>query len=189
MDRVTEISNNVIARYGNYQAFYKDTIHSEGLTPIAHNLPEERVNADILHDARSRAESLLGDVKYYVLDLQNREAYLNDYEIEGQRKFTFSLACLLLFLVGAPLGAIIRRGGLGMPVVVSVLIFIAYHAISKIGEITVTSTDLAVWKGMWVSAFIFLPIGLFLLFKATTDAAFLDADVWKRKILKLLGRK
>ncbi len=189
MDRVTEISNNVISRYGNYQAFYKDTIHSEGLTPIAHNLPEERVNADILHDARSRAESLLGDVKYYVLDLQNREAYLNDYEIEGQRKFTFSLACLLLFLVGAPLGAIIRRGGLGMPVVVSVLIFIAYHAISKIGEITVTSTDLAVWKGMWVSAFIFLPIGLFLLFKATTDAAFLDADVWKRKILKLLGRK
>jgi lipopolysaccharide export system permease protein len=99
------------------------------------------------------------------------------------------VACLLLFLVGAPLGAIIRRGGLGMPVVASVLIFIAYFAVSIIGEKSVMTTDLLSWKGMWMSTFIFLPIGLFLLIKATSDAAFLDADVWRRKFLKLIGKK
>jgi lipopolysaccharide export system permease protein len=135
--------------------------------------------------AKNNANAVLNDVTYYASELQNRQGYIADYQIEWHRKFTYPMACLLMFLVGAPLGAIIRKGGLGMPVVVSVLTFIAYFALSMIGERSIVEA----WKGTWMSTFIFLPIGLFLVVKATSDAAFLDADVWRRKILRLIGRK
>ena len=135
--------------------------------------------------AASQIDMLLSDVRHYATDLQNRESFASGYKIEWHKKFTYPVACLLLFLIGAPLGAIIRRGGLGMPVVIAVLIFIAYYVLSIIGE----RSALIVWRGMWVSTFVFLPIGLFLMAKATSDAAFLDADVWRRKFLKLLGKK
>lgn len=189
-NRAEEITKSLLSRYNFFYAFYQDTIQPKPSPNTKTTFPEkEDWQCNPIRTAASNAETLLSDVAYYDLDLQNREAYMNDYENEGHRKFTFSFACLLLFLIGAPLGAIIRRGGLGMPVVVSVLIFIAYFALSKIGEVWVNTTELAAWKGMWMSTFIFLPIGLFLLTKATSDAAFLDADVWKRKIFKLIGRK
>ena len=149
----------------------------------------DSLDPSYLKTALSQVKLTIDDMKFLATDLRNREALINDYENEWHRKFTYPFACLLLFLIGAPLGAIIRRGGLGMPVVVSVLIFIAYFATSIIGEKSVLTTGLSSWKGMWISSFIFLPIGLFLLAKATSDAAFLDADVWRRKFLKLTGKK
>jgi lipopolysaccharide export system permease protein len=101
------------------------------------------------------------------------------YEIEWHRKFTLSLACLALFLIGAPLGAIIRKGGLGMPLVVSVLLFVAYHVISFTGEKAARSGVTASWEGMWTSTLIFLPIGLFLSYKATTDSSLLEAEKYR----------
>ncbi len=76
-----------------------------------------------------------------------------------------------------------------MPLVVSVLLFIIHFVLSTIGEKYAATTDVPTWHGMWISAFVFVPIGIFLLIKATTDAAFLDADVWRRKLGKLFGKK
>ena len=185
--RVQETSRGLLSRYHFYRTFFNDSIKIENSNIAI--LPLDSLKPNYIRSAADQARTTLSDVKHYASNLQDRKAFLNDYENEWHRKFTYAVACLLLFLIGAPLGAIIRRGGLGMPVVVSVVIFIAYFAVSIISEKSVLTTDLLSWRGMWMSTFIFLPIGLFLLIKATSDAAFLDADVWRRKFLKLIGRK
>jgi lipopolysaccharide export system permease protein len=184
--RTTDIVNAILSRYNYYRTFYKDTI-------VVDDVKTEKISSVILQErtidkAINQANSILSDVSYYTRDLQNREAHIKDYEIEWHRKFTYPFACVLLFLIGAPLGAIVRRGGLGMPVVMGVLIFVAYFAITIIGERTAMTTSLLMWRGAWLSSVILLPIGIFLMIKATSDAAFLDADVWRRKFFKLIGR-
>jgi len=100
--------------------------------------------------------------------------------VEYQKKYTLSAVCLVLFLIGAPLGAIIRKGGLGLPVVVSVVFFLIYYIISTIGEKSVKDGDASPILGMWISIFILTPIGLFLSYKAITDSAIFDADSYKK---------
>jgi lipopolysaccharide export system permease protein len=104
------------------------------------------------------------------------------------KKFTLSIACLILFFVGAPMGAIIRKGGLGLPVVISVLFFVIYHVTSILGEKSAKVGDLDMFFGVWLSSLLLLPVGLFLTFKATTDAPLLDADVWRKRLKSLLKK-
>lgn len=100
------------------------------------------------------------------------------YKIEWQRKFTLSIACFIFFFIGAPLGAIIRKGGLGMPVVVSVVFFVIYYMISISGEKFSREGVLSTFNGMWLSGFILLPIGIFLTYKATSDSAILNMETY-----------
>ncbi len=115
--------------------------------------------------------------------IYQKERRINRHKIEWHRKFTLSFACLVLFFIGAPLGAIIRKGGFGMPVVVSILFFVAYHIISISGEKFAREGIMSPVNGMWLSAAILLPIGIALTLKATTDSALFDAGFY-RKILK-----
>jgi lipopolysaccharide export system permease protein len=108
--------------------------------------------------------------------------------VEYQKKFTLSAACLVLFLIGAPLGAIIRKGGLGLPVVVSVVFFLIYHIISTIGEKAVKAGDASAFWGMWIAIIILSPIGLFLSYKAANDSVIFDADIYKRVFNAVFGR-
>jgi len=94
-----------------------------------------------------------------------------------------------LFLIGAPLGAIIRKGGLGLPVVVSVAFFLIYYIISTIGEKSVKDGNMPPILGMWIAIFVLTPIGLFLSYKAATDSALFDMELYKRLINKLFKRK
>jgi len=95
-----------------------------------------------------------------------------------------SFACLVLFFIGAPLGAIIRKGGLGLPTVVAILFFILYHIISMIGEKSALKGAIAVPAGMWLSSIILLPLGFFLALKATTDSPLMDMDIWNKVFMK-----
>jgi lipopolysaccharide export system permease protein len=185
--RAQEISQSILSRYHYYRTFYDDSLVVENVNTA--NLFPDFLSINVLNQAISQTNSIFNDVDFYKQDLQNRERFISDYEVEWHRKFTYSFACILLFLIGAPLGALIRRGGLGMPVVMGVLIFVAYFATSLIGERTASTTDLLMWRGAWMSTIIFLPIGVFLMIKATSDAAFLDADVWRRKFLKMIGQE
>jgi lipopolysaccharide export system permease protein len=103
---------------------------------------------------------------------------IRKHEIELHRKLTLSFACFIFFFIGAPLGAIIRRGGLGMPVVVSVVFFLLYYVISLTGEKLVREDLMPVYEGMWISSFILLPLGVYLTYKATTDSAILNIDTY-----------
>jgi lipopolysaccharide export system permease protein len=101
-------------------------------------------------------------------------------QVEYHKKFVLSAACLALFLIGAPLGAIIRKGGLGLPVVVSVIFFLIYYIISTIGEKAVKAGDASPFIGMWISIIVLTPIGIFLSYKAANDSAIFDAELYKR---------
>ncbi|RCH53629.1 permease [Mucilaginibacter hurinus] len=136
-------------------------------------------------EVRSVQEMLKTRAEGYKETVKNVRRSLVEYE----KKFTLSVACLVLFLIGAPLGAIIRKGGLGLPVVVSVIFFLIYHIISTIGEKGVKDGDVHPVLGMWIAIFILTPIGLFLAYKAATDSALFDMDAYKQFFNRLFKRK
>ena len=114
-----------------------------------------------------------------------REKRIFLHQIEWHKKFTLSFACLVLFFIGAPLGALIRKGGLGMPVVFSILIFIIYHIISITGMKLVKQGELHAQIGMWIATATLLPLGAFLTYKATTDSVLLDSSFYSSLIKKI----
>ncbi len=136
--------------------------------------------ARIISNALNLSRNAKGSFEYSRQSISETTTLKARFEIEWHRKFTLSLACLALFLIGAPLGAIIRKGGLGMPLIISVLLFVAYHVISFTGEKAARSGIADPWKGMWISTMVFLPVGIFLTYKATTDSALLDAEKYKQ---------
>jgi lipopolysaccharide export system permease protein len=100
------------------------------------------------------------------------------YEVEWNRKLTMSFACLVFFFIGAPLGAIIRKGGLGTPSVISIFFFVIYYVISISGQKLVEEDVIGTFAGMWASSYILLPIGIFLTYKATTDSVIMNIDTY-----------
>lgn len=102
------------------------------------------------------------------------------YDIEKQRKYTLAFACILLFFVGAPLGAIIRRGGFGLPLVLAIVLFIIYHILNEIGGKIAREGVVEVWTGVWMSTFILIPVAIFLTIKANSDSRVFDMDSYVR---------
>jgi len=113
--------------------------------------------------------------------------YLRRHEIEWHRKFTLSFACLIFLFIGAPLGAIIRKGGLGMPTVISTLLFILYYIMSLTGEKFVRESVLTSFQGMWLSSFILVIAGVFLTYEATNDSAILNLDAYLNWLRDKMG--
>ena len=109
------------------------------------------------------------------------------HQIEWHKKFTLSFACIIFFFIGAPLGSIIRKGGLGAPLVISVLLFIIYYIISMSGENFAEKGVIPPYVGMWISSFIFLPVGIFLTYKATNDSVILNTDTYIKAIKKIFS--
>ena len=109
------------------------------------------------------------------------------HKIELQKKFTLSLACLIFFFIGAPLGAIIRKGGLGTPIVISVFLFIVYYIFDNSGYKLARDDRWPVWQGIWLSSAVLLPLGIFLTKKAIDDSAVFNADAYRNFFRRLLG--
>jgi len=123
-----------------------------------------------------------------IWDEQETEEYSKlKYQVEWHRKFTLSIACIVLFFIGAPLGAIIRKGGLGMPVVISVVFFIIFHILSITGEKLAKEGEIPVYQGMWLATAILLPIGVFLTYKATTDSSLFDSNAYVERLKKIFS--
>jgi len=138
-----------------------------------------------LNSARTY-ENIAGDAAN---DITVRQKSLYKHRIEWNRKFTLSFAIFILFLIGAPLGSIIRKGGLGMPLVISVIFFLTYHIISITGEKFAREGVIVAYKGMWLSSVLLLPLGIFLMYKATTDSALFDRDAYVKFFNKFIPKK
>ena len=138
--------------------------------------------------AEEKARNYRDQIEYNALLLDDAQRYIRKHEIELHRKFTLAFACLIFFFIGAPLGAIIRKGGLGAPVVISVIMFIIYYIIDNTGYKMAREALWPCWAGMWLSSFILLPIGIFLTYKAATDSPLLNPEVWTIKFKKLYNR-
>lgn len=157
--------------------------HGEFIQNFRKNKQAELIAAAIFS---ARNLKSMSEDSFYDYDQKSRS--LAKHQIEWQRKFTLSFACLILFFIGAPLGAIIRKGGLGMPLVVSILLFVVYHIISISFEKFARETVLPAWKAMWVSSIILLPLGIFLTYKATTDSALFEKEAYVKFFRKIFFR-
>jgi lipopolysaccharide export system permease protein len=120
---------------------------------------------------------------------KDNDSRLRGFLIELNRKFTIAFSCIVLFFIGAPLGAIIRKGGLGLPVVMSVLFFLIYHIISTIGEKSVKEGSLSPFLGMWIAIICLSPLGIFLTYKASVDSVLFDLEIYKRWFKRLFSKK
>lgn len=164
------------------KSFRKDSVKSK-------DLKEKTLNADSLFvsssmtkqlrsvsNALSYARKARESVSSKEGKIMGTQKFLKKFTNEWHRKFTLPFACMIFFFIGAPLGAIIRKGGLGMPVIVSVLFFIFYYIISMTGERFAKELVLPPAIGMWISSLIILPLGIILTYKATTDSAVFNIE-------------
>lgn len=115
-----------------------------------------------------------------MVSYQTEHLKVNRHEMEMHRKFTIPVACLLFFFIGAPLGAIIRKGGLGTPIVISILFFIFYYVIDTFGAKMAREDVWPVWSGMWLSTSVLAVIGAFLTYKSATDSALFKSEAYAR---------
>jgi len=132
----------------------------------------------IIETALKKSRETRDNLEAGKTSLYKKRKLIFKHEIVYHKKFAFSIACFLLFFIGAPLGAIIRKGGLGMPAVVSTLFFILFWVISFVGEKYTAEGVLPAWQGIWISSAVLLPIGIFLTYKSTNDASLFDIDAW-----------
>lgn len=190
--RVVEMQKSLLNSYTGFtKSRLNDSIFATikpGKAKVQFEKRPKQEKKNIAQYALSMARNAKSSYEYNRQSIKDKIELKARYEIEWHRKFTLSFACFALFLIGAPLGAIIRKGGLGMPLVISVLLFVAYHVISFTGEKSVRSAVTDPWKGMWMSTMIFLPVGIFLAYKATTDSTIMDADSYKHFIMKVIKK-
>ncbi len=161
---------------------------------------EERYKVQTIDQALVQARASMNHISTSRTNSESKVSRLRRYQIEIQRKFTLSFACLIFFFIGAPLGAIIRKGGLGMPTVISVLFFLAWYVLSMSGEQLARDSALSPVLGMWLSSAILLPIGIWLTYKSMTDSTLLEMETYhlffrriRRRIrymrIKFVGKK
>jgi lipopolysaccharide export system permease protein len=139
--------------------------------------------------AQNEMRSVKEGIALKVTESDDYKKSILRFIVEYQRKFTLAVSCLVLFSIGAPLGAIIRKGGLGLPVVMSIIFFLIYHIISTIGEKSAKAGTIDPIFGMWVALIVLAPLGAFLTYKAAVDSVIFDADSYKQKFLKLIKKK
>ena len=141
-----------------------------------------------LSRAIERANSYRVDYLFNSITQDDTRHTIRRHQIELMKKFTLSLACLIFFFIGAPLGAIIRKGGLGVPIVVSVILFIIYYIIDNTGYKLARDGVWEVWQGIWLSSAVLLPLGIFLTTRATKDSAVLNLDLYADFFRHLFGK-
>jgi lipopolysaccharide export system permease protein len=199
---VKNIKNATSSRFVNKHFFERNIVEKKPLLPAKAKNPP---SADTLFykmkqkDMESAVNYALEQIKQTNAELDinkssidDEEYYLIRHMIEWHRKFTLSFACIIFFFIGAPLGAIIRKGGLGMPIVISVLMFIVYYIVDFSGYKLARENVWPVWRGMWLSSFFLLPIGIFLTYKAAVDSPIFNKEtyfVFIKKIVSIFKRK
>lgn len=183
--------------YLSLKKFGFDTLKTQAnIKPVNFKKPEEllteydhakRIQVMELAMAKARNVKNFSDITSKQLEYKERD-YIS-HMVEVYRKFTLSIACLVLFFIGAPLGSIIRKGGLGWPLFYSVLFFIVYHVTSIIGEKLCENNVLTVFAGMWLSTFVLLPMGLFLTMKAANDSKIYSTDYYANLVRRFSSKK
>ncbi len=140
-----------------------------------------------LENEERRINNLKNELALKAKTVYNADKNMRRHQIEWFYKFTMSLSCLVFFLIGASLGAIIRKGGLGMPVVVSVFTFIVYYILDTKGTKLAREGEISVWWGAWMSTSVLAPLGIVLTYQANKDSGVFNIDLYKTAFCRLLG--
>ena len=140
---------------------------------------------EALQSVRIQKDQVAGLI--YELDMQNKKIWR--YKVAWHQKLTLPIACIIFFFIGAPLGAIIRKGGIGTPIIIAVIFFVLYYVISEIGKKSAHEGAMTPFGGIWMSTFIIFTIGIFLTWMATRDSAIFSQEwyaIWFRKGLNFI---
>ena len=145
-------------------------------------------------DRQAAVKSALSSVQSVKMDMEMKadyayslHRYYRHHQLEAIKKFTLSLSCLIFFFIGAPLGAIIRKGGLGVPVIVSVLVFIIYYIFDNSGYKMAREGEWTVAFGMTISTWTLAPVAVFFTYKANKDSVVFNIDLYKQIVSRILG--
>jgi lipopolysaccharide export system permease protein len=145
----------------------------------------DSINNRIKQFALNKIASIKSAFNQHIVDQEIRQKDITMHLIEWHRKYSISLACLILFFIGAPLGAIIRKGGLGMPLIVAIVFFLIFHLLNMFGEKFVKQDILSPIIGMWLAIIVLAPVGIFLTYKAMNDSQLFNKDFYTRQMKKL----
>ncbi|WP_300933436.1 LptF/LptG family permease, partial [uncultured Duncaniella sp.] len=145
------------------------------------------VGINYLQTALAKSQRNKQEYEYRSLTMADDTRTIRRHSIELMKKFTLSFACIIFFFIGAPLGAIIRKGGLGTPLVISVFLFIFYYIIDNMGYKLARDGKWPVWQGMWLSAAVLLPLGIFFTYKAVNDSAVFNKDAYLNFFRRFFG--
>jgi lipopolysaccharide export system permease protein len=204
MDSVKKLRNAGIDRLKSQLkpslVFYKykdsawslpDSLKKKSIKTITDIIPDSIITSNY-----ERAVSSLNSVKGFVdlsaTDFSSNQDLLRKNRVEWHRKFSLSFACVVMFMIGAPLGSIIRKGGLGSPLVFAVIFFVIFHLLNTFGEKFAKQGVAGVTEGMWLSAFVLVPVGIFLTSKAMRDSQLFNKEFYFRfftNIKKVLAFK
>jgi lipopolysaccharide export system permease protein len=143
--------------------------------------------SQVVNDALAKTQAAVNDLDFKSMITKDGDKIINDHEIEAINKFTVALSCLIFFFIGAPLGAIIRKGGLGIPVIISVLVFIVYYILDNSGYRMARGGMWSVWFGKGLAPAVLTPIAVFVTYKANKDSVVFNIDLYKDVMRKLLG--
>jgi lipopolysaccharide export system permease protein len=171
VDLKSEAGKSLLSNFRYISIYYVDSLALDSLKPLSDTLilsqeNKQKIYANAIQLAREQSSFL----DFKTMEYESKEKQLWRYEIEWHRKYVLAVACLLLFFVGAPLGAIIRKGGLGVPFAVSILIFVIYWATGMTGERMARVGTVPSYFGMWLSTMILSPLAVFLVYKASVEA-------------------
>ena len=163
----------------------QQTRHSKGEDASLTLTPQDSLQAFAM--ARDKADRMKEEASLYI-DTDDAQFYqFRTLHQEWHRKFTFPVSCIIFALIGSSLGAIVRRGGIGMPIIISIFFFVVYFIIDSFGTNMLRNESIPIWLGMWLSNIVLFPVGIFLAYKANQDSSALNVEVYVIFFRKLFG--
>ena len=197
MDSIKKIDDTLSKRMEQEQKMYftysntPDSIWKKATTTSVKkittlkNIIPDSVHSSIYENSVNNVNSLKNSFVNTGGDIDVRKKEIRYHKIEWHRKFSLSLACIILFFIGAPLGSIIRKGGLGMPLVVAIIFFLIFHLLNTFGEKFVKEGSLGPIVGMWLSVIVLIPVGIFFTYKALHDSQLFNKEFYYRLYKKI----
>ena len=172
---ILDIKNpkNLYVNYDIDSAFSNQTLHNQ---------------KELMKIAASNGENLYNRLMVFQAEYNSRRQWLAEHQIALHKKYVFALACFIFFFIGAPLGTIIRKGGFGLPTIISVIFFLTFYVILTFGEKFVRDGVMSAFVGIWLAVFIFVPLEIFLFYKAATDSVILNYDYYSEVIDKIIKK-
>ncbi len=175
-----------ISKFGDKN--FKDTTSLDTLQSIV-NIFTQKQQPELVNLALNNVKGTLQSVGAKKNEFKVKTKRLNKFEMALHDKYVLAFACIILFFVGAPLGAIIRKGGMGLPMVVAIVLFLTYHFIGIFAKNSAEDGTLHPFIATWLSTVIMLPLSVWLTYRATTDQGIMDIDSFWRRISRLFKKK
>jgi lipopolysaccharide export system permease protein len=203
LDSIREFNDSVGHQYfmdASRTTFYRPPMSKADSTNVLRLAKMEKSNHDSLYAkltgeqkqqvvrmAANDAQAALSEMEFKVEYSEGLNYDERMHQLEAMNKITLSLSCLIFFFIGAPLGAIIRKGGLGVPVIISVLVFIVFYILDNTGTKMARDDNWTVWFGKWLGTAVLTPIACFFTYKANNDSVVFNIDLYKNMLTRMLG--